>query len=189
MESATVERSATEAATGAKTLADLFPAAARKHGSKRAVVFKDDAGNWVSKTYTEVGEIVRKLSLGLMDLGIEKGDKVAILSNTRPEWTYFDFAALSAGATVVPIYQTNSAEECQYVLENSDAVAVVVEDDEQMEKIRQVRDRCPQLRHVIRMTGRSGDTISFEATNNAVKPGAIEHQSDFDARDRTVRKN
>ena len=75
-----------------------------------------------------------------MDLGIEKGDKVAILANTRPEWTYFDFAALTAGATVVPIYQTNSPEECQYVLENSDAKAVVVEDDEQLEKIRTVRD-------------------------------------------------
>ena len=124
MESATVEKPATEAATGSATLADLFPAAARKHGPKRAVLYKDDSGQWVSKTYTEVGEIVRKLSLGLIDLGIEKGDKVAILSNTRPEWTYFDFAALSAGATVVPIYQTNSPEECQYVLENSDAVAV-----------------------------------------------------------------
>ena len=162
MESATVERSATEAATGASTLADLFPAAASKHGTKRAVIYKDDSGQWVSKTYIEVGEIVRKLSLGLMDLGIEKGDKVAILSNTRPEWTYFDFAALSAGATVVPIYQTNSPEECQYVLENSDAVAVIVEDDEQLEKIRQVRDRCPKLEHVVRMTGKSNDSISFE---------------------------
>ena len=64
-----------------------------------------------------------------------------------------DFAALSAGATVVPIYQTNSPEECQYVLENSDAKVVVVEDDEQMEKIRAVRDRLPLLEHVIRMTG------------------------------------
>ena len=115
----------------------------------------------VSKTYAEVGEIVRKLSLGLIDLGIEKGDKVAILSNTRPEWTYFDFAALSAGATVVPIYQTNSPEECQYVLENSDAVAVIVEDDEQAEKIRQVREQCPKLEHVIRMTGQSGAAITM----------------------------
>ena len=162
MESATVEKPATDAATGSATLADLFPAAARKHGAKRAVVYKDDSGHWVSKTYTEVGEIVRKLSLGLIDLGIEKGDKVAILANTRPEWTYFDFAALSAGATVVPIYQTNSPEECQYVLENSDAVAVICEDDEQLEKVRQVRDRCPRLEHVIRMTGSSRDAISFE---------------------------
>ncbi|MQA76338.1 MAG: AMP-binding protein [Solirubrobacterales bacterium] len=162
MESATADRSAAEAATASKTLADLFPEAIRKHGPKRAVLYKDDSGGgWVSATYAEVGEIVRRLSLGLIKLGIEKGDKVAILSNTRPEWTYFDFAALSAGATVVPIYQTNSAEECQYVLENSDAVAVVVEDSEQLEKVREVRDRCPKLEHVIRMTGQSGDTISL----------------------------
>ena len=68
--------------------------------------------------------------------GSQKGDRVSILGNTRPEWTYFDFAALSIGATVVPIYQTNSPEECRYVLENSDAKVVVVEDDEQLEKIR-----------------------------------------------------
>jgi long-chain acyl-CoA synthetase len=179
METGTVERPATDTATGAKTLADLFPAAARKHGSKRAVLYKGDEGEWVSKTYTEVGEIVRKLSLGLIDLGIEKGDKVAILSNTRPEWTYFDFAALSAGATVVPIYQTNSPEECQYVLENSDAVAVVVEDDEQLEKIRRVRDRCPKLEHVIRMTGKSGDAISF---TDLSERGASGSEADWEQR-------
>ncbi len=183
MESATAERPATEAATGSGTLADLLPAAARKHGPKRAVLYKDDDGQWVSKTYTEVGEIVRKLSLGLIELGIEKGDKVAILSNTRPEWTYFDFAALSAGATVVPIYQTNSPEECQYVLENSDAVAVVVEDDEQLEKIREVRDRCPRLEHVIRITGTSDDTISLADLSER---GAGGSEADWEARWSTV---
>ena len=165
METATVDesREATEAATGSKTVADLFPLAIRKHGPKRAVISRDEAtGEWVEKTYAEVGEIVRALSLGLMDLGIEKGDKVAILANTRPEWTYFDFAALSAGATVVPIYQTNSPEECQYVLENSDACAVIVEDEEQLEKVRAVRDSLPKLEHVIRMTGSSDDATSME---------------------------
>jgi long-chain acyl-CoA synthetase len=179
MESATVEKPATQAATGSKTLADLFPAAVEKHGPNRAVLYKDDAGEWVSRTYAEVGEIVRKLSLGLIELGIEKGDKVAILSNTRPEWTYADFAALSAGATVVPIYQTNSPEECQYVLENSDAVAVVVEDDEQLEKIRQVRDRCPKLEHVIRMTGSSGDAITID---ELCERGAQGSDADWEAR-------
>ena len=110
---------------------------------------------------------MRKLSLGLIDLGIEKGDKVAILSNTGREWTYFDFAALAAGATVVPIYQTNSPEECQYVLENSDALVVIVEDDEQLEKIRQVLDRCPKLEHVIRMTGTSRDAICSRTSPSA----------------------
>jgi long-chain acyl-CoA synthetase len=120
----------------------------------------DGASSWAEKSYTEVGEIVMGLSLGLMDLGIEKGDKVSILANTRPEWTYFDFAALTAGATVVPIYQTNSPDECQYVLENSDAKAVIVEDAEQLAKVREVRDRCPALEHVVLMTGEADDAIS-----------------------------
>src|SRR5689334_12579428 len=138
---------------GSRTTADLLPLAARKHGSRRAILYKDDSGQWVSKSFAEVGDIVRSLSLGLIDLGIAPGDKVAILANTRPEWTYHDFAALSAGAVVVPIYQTNSPDECQYVLENSDAKAVIVEDDEQLAKVREVRDRCPKLEHVILMVG------------------------------------
>jgi long-chain acyl-CoA synthetase len=160
METATVSAPAT--GTRSITIADLLPVAVEQHGPKRAVMYKDESGTWTSKTFTEVGEIVRKLALGLMDLGIDKGDKLSILANTRPEWSYFDFAALTAGATVVPIYQTNSAEECQYVLENSDAKAVIVEDSAQLEKVRAVRDRCPKLAHVVRMTGRSEDAISME---------------------------
>ncbi|MGZ5388049.1 MAG: AMP-dependent synthetase/ligase [Solirubrobacterales bacterium] len=148
--------------TGAKTIADLLPLAARKYAAKKAVTHKDASGQWVSKSFGEVGEIVQRLALGLMDLGIEKGDKVSILANTRPEWTYFDFAALTAGATVVPIYQTNSPDECRYVLENSDAKAVIVEDDAQLEKIREVRDRLPKLEHVIRIEGTSEDAISMD---------------------------
>ena len=162
MESATLDRSevAVSDGVGSNTLADLLPRSVGAYGSQRAVLYKDDDGGWSSKTYDEVGEIVRGLALGLMGLGIEKGDKVSILANTRPEWTYFDFAALTAGATVVPIYQTNSPEECEYVLENSDAVAVIVEDDEQLEKIRAIRDNLPRLKHVIRMTGTGGGALS-----------------------------
>jgi long-chain acyl-CoA synthetase len=147
--------------TRSDTLADLLPRAAQLYGSAPAIQFKDGE-EWVKRSFTEVEETVRKLALGLVDLGVGRGDKVSILANTRPEWTYFDFAALSVGATVVPIYQTNSPEECQYVLENSDAKVVVVEDDEQLEKIRAVRGQLPLLEHVVRMTGSSDDTISFE---------------------------
>ncbi|MDQ3729803.1 MAG: long-chain fatty acid--CoA ligase [Actinomycetota bacterium] len=160
MESATA--SPTSTGVGSKTIADLLPKSVAKYGPGRAVMFKDDSGRWATRSYDEVGEIVKDLSLGMIALGIEKGDKVAILGNTRPEWTYFDFAALTAGATVVPIYQTNSPEECEYVLENSDARAVIVEDEEQLEKIRAIRNRCPQLEHVIRMTGKGGGAISFD---------------------------
>jgi len=160
METATVQAGPATGVTSS-TVADLLPIAAREHGGRRAVMYKPDgASNWAEKSYTEVGEIVMGLSLGLMDLGIEKGDKVSILANTRPEWTYFDFAALTAGATVVPIYQTNSPDECQYVLENSDAKAVIVEDAEQLAKVREVRDRCPALEHVVLMTGEADDAIS-----------------------------
>jgi long-chain acyl-CoA synthetase len=164
MEIATVTQSgsAAESSTNSKTCADLMPLAAQRHADLSAVTYKDESGRWVSKTYREVGEIVRQLALGLIELGIEKGDKVSILANTRPEWTYFDFAALSVGATVVPIYQTNSPEECQYVIENSDAKGVIVEDDEQLAKIDEIRDRVPKLEQVIRMEGSGGNAISMD---------------------------
>jgi long-chain acyl-CoA synthetase len=147
--------------TKSKTLADLLPLAAQVYGDAPAVRFKED-GKWVDRSFREVLEIVRPLALGLTELGIEKGDRVSILGNTRPEWTYFDFAALSIGATVVPIYQTNSPDECRYVLENSDSKVVVVEDDEQLEKVREVRGKLPALEQIVLMTGSSDDTISAE---------------------------
>jgi long-chain acyl-CoA synthetase len=166
-----------ERGTKSRTLADLLPRSAEMYGAAEALRFKEGDA-WVSRSFAEVGETVRALSLGLIELGVGKGDKVSILANTRPEWTYADFAALSAGATVVPIYQTNSPEECQYVLENSDAKVVIVEDDEQMEKIRRVRDRLPLLEHVIRMTGTSDDAISFtELEARGARRGASEWEA------------
>lgn len=142
-------------------MADLLPRAVEAFSDRPAVKHKDASGAWVDLTFTEVGERVRALSLGLMDLGVEKGEKVSILANTRLEWTLFDFAALTAGATVVPIYQTNSSDECHYVLENSDAKVVVVEDESQLAKVRAVRDRLPMLQHVILIDGEAEDAISM----------------------------
>ena len=101
-----------------------------------------------------------------MDLGIEPGDKISILAHTRPEWTQACFGILTAGGTLVTIYQTNSPEECQYVLEHSDSRAVFAEDAEQLAKIREVEDRCPELQHVIVMDPGDadiGDALSLEA--------------------------
>jgi long-chain acyl-CoA synthetase len=184
METATVAAagSAAESSTQSKTVADLAPLAAERHADLPAVTYKDEAGQWVSKTYGEVGDIVRRLALGLIELGIEKGDKVSILANTRPEWTYFDFAALSVGATVVPIYQTNSPAECQYVLENSDAKAVIVEDDEQLAKIDAIRDRAPKLEHVIRMEG-TGGAISMD---ELIEAGSGRSDSEWEQRWQSV---
>jgi long-chain acyl-CoA synthetase len=163
----------------------LLPLSAQRYGSAPAISFKQD-DEWVTRSFDQVLETVRSLSLGLIDLGVVKGDKVSILANTRPEWTYFDFAALSAGAVVVPIYQTNSPEECQYVLENSDAKVVVVEDDEQLEKIRAVRDKLPLLEHVVRMTGSSADAISIE---DLAARGAARDAAEWEQRWRSVTKD
>ncbi len=161
MEAAITPAAGAERGTGSATVADLLPRAVEKYGSAPAIKFKDGSGTWVTRSFEDVGATVRRLSLGLIDLGIERGDKVSILANTRPEWTYADFAALTAGATVVPIYQTNSPEECQYVLENSDAKAVIVEDAEQLAKIDAVRSQLPKLEHVIIMEGEAEGAISF----------------------------
>ena len=73
-------------------------------------------------------------------------------SRTRvPEWTEACFGILTAGGTLVTIYQTNSPEECQYVLEHSDSRAIFAEDAEQLAKVREVEDKCPELEHVIVM--------------------------------------
>src|SRR6476646_417785 len=168
--------------TKSETLADLLPRSAQMYGPAPAVRFKNGE-QWETRSFAEVGETVQALSLGLIDLGVGPGDKVSILANTRPEWTYADFAALSAGATVVPIYQTNSPEECQYVLENSDAKVVIVEDLEQLGKIREVRERCPKLEHVVLMTGSAEDAISMEELSER---GAARSASDWEERWRSI---
>jgi long-chain acyl-CoA synthetase len=164
--------------THSKTLADLLPRSAEAYGEMPAVRYKDGE-QWVDRSFNQAVEIVRPLALGLTTLGVEKGDRVSILGNTRPEWTYFDFAALSIGATVVPIYQTNSPEECRYVLDNSDAKVVVVEDAEQLQKVREVRSQLPKLEHVVLMTGSADDAISSEelaSKGSAVDAGLWEQR-------------
>jgi long-chain acyl-CoA synthetase len=112
-------------------------------------------------TYPALAMAVREIAAGLIGLGIDAGDRVAILAGTRPEWTLADAGSLCAGATVVPIYQTNSPEECEYVLAHAGVRAVFCEDLAQLAKITAVRAGCPALEHVILIEGSSPDTISL----------------------------
>jgi long-chain acyl-CoA synthetase len=133
------------------TLAGMALDATSRHAGP-AARFKD-GGGWQTVSYREMGAIVREIAKGLVALGIEPGDRVAILSNTRPEWTYADLGILCAGAVVVPVYQTNSPEECHYVLEHSGARLVFCEDEGQLAKIAEIRGDLPQLEHVVAFTG------------------------------------
>jgi long-chain acyl-CoA synthetase len=143
-----MEASTAASATRSLTIADVLPRAVAEHPDHPAVRFKRE-GAWQDVTYAQVGEIVQEIGLGLIDLGVEPGERVCILANTRPEWSYADLAATEVGAVVVPIYQTNSAEECLWVISDSEACAIVCEDAEQLAKIAAVRDRLPGLRTVI----------------------------------------
>ncbi len=100
-------------------------------------------------TYPELGESSTEIAQGLISLGIEPGDRVAILGLTSAQWTLADCGSLCAGAVVTPIYHTNSPEECAYVLDHSEARLVFCDDASQAAKIAEVRDRCPALEHVV----------------------------------------
>lgn len=157
-----------------RTLADLLPKAAEKNGPAGAFLFRNEAGDWEEVTFDQVVADVQALALGFLEIGIRPGDKVAILGNTRPEWTLFDFAAMSTGATVVPIYQTNSPAECQYVLEHSESRAVVVENEDQLAKIMAVRDSLPALEHIVIMIGEAEPAISLDELRRKGESGTAE---------------
>jgi long-chain acyl-CoA synthetase len=147
---ATATASSAVIGSGSRTIADLIPAAAAKYGEHAAIRYKRE-GEWRDVTYSELAVIVQEIALGLIDVGIAAGERVCILGNTRPEWSYADLAATSAGTVVVPIYQTNSPEECLWVISDSGACAIVCEDESQLQKILAIRDRVPDLRTVIVM--------------------------------------
>jgi long-chain acyl-CoA synthetase len=171
---------AAEASTGSKTMADLLRLAAEQYAAQTAIKHKV-GDEWREVSYAELGEAVREIALGLVDLGIQKGERVSILSHTRPEWTYANFGILSSGAASVSIYQTNSAEECHYVLDHSESRAVFVEDAEQLAKVRQVESELPHLEHivVIEPAGDIGDAISLDELRER---GRSHDATEFDER-------
>jgi long-chain acyl-CoA synthetase len=134
--------------TGSVTIADIVSLAAERYGERPAARFKRD-GEWRDVSYAELGVAVSEIARGLVDLGLRAGDRVALLCMTRVEWTYADFAITSAGAVVVPVYPTNSPEECAWVAGNSESRFVVCEDASQVAKIVAVREQLPMLEAII----------------------------------------
>ncbi|HET9738628.1 MAG TPA: long-chain fatty acid--CoA ligase [Solirubrobacteraceae bacterium] len=140
--------------TAATTLPELLLEAVERHAGTAMRVRRGDA--WQDTTFAELGAAAREVAGGLIALGVRAGDRVAILGSTRPEWTLADCGALCAGATVVPVYHTNSPEECQYVLAHSAARVLICEDAAQLAKVASVRDRLPALEHVFTMLPAEG---------------------------------
>ena len=142
----------------ASNVGALIELGAARHGDRAAVGWKAD-GEWQSRSHAQLRDTVRELAVGLVDLGVEPGERVCILANTRPEWTYLSYATWQAGAVVVPIYPTNSPEECEWVAGNSEASVIVCENEAQLDKIRAVRDRLPALRKLVVIDGTADDAV------------------------------
>ncbi|MEU1016851.1 long-chain fatty acid--CoA ligase [Streptomyces sp. NPDC005898] len=136
-----------------QTLALLTEWAADRHGEGPALRFRR-GGAWADLSYVELRERVRRTGRALIALGVRPDDRVAILAETRPEWTYAHFGALATGAVVVPVYPTAGGEETAWVVRDSGAGTVLCENPAQAAKIDRLRaeGRLPGVRHVVLLT-------------------------------------
>jgi long-chain acyl-CoA synthetase len=157
----------------ASTVALLPASAADRFGSSVAARYKLD-GDWRELTYSEVAVAIGEIAAGLIELGVRPGDRVGILADTRVEWSLTSYAISSAGAVVVPIYPTSSAQECRWVLSDSGARMVVCEDESQLRKIKEVRSELPELEQVIGIQPDGGDPTLDELRARGRERGATE---------------
>jgi long-chain acyl-CoA synthetase len=132
----------------AETLAQVLLETVQKYPKPDFMLSKRE-GQYRPISTDEFGRWVKDFSLGLRDLGLGKGDKVIILSENRPEWVMADFANLCLGAITVPIYCTLVPEQIKYIIDDSDAKAVVVSNEEQWKKIEAIRPNLVKVRHFI----------------------------------------
>ena len=106
-------------------------------------------GIWQRVSWDALGRIAREVGMGLVALGYAPGEVVSMLSNTNREWVYADLGALRAAGVVNGIYPTDAPSQVEYLLADSASVFVFVEDDEQLDKVLEVRERLPALRKII----------------------------------------
>ncbi|MEU7137187.1 long-chain fatty acid--CoA ligase [Streptomyces sp. NPDC046261] len=144
------------------TLAQFIEWAAERYGDLPALRHRPRAGDgpgdgWTETGYDRLREIVRTVGRGLLTLGVRPDDRVAILSETRPEWTHAHFAVLAAGAVVVPVYPTASEGELAWVLGDSGVSVVICENAAQAARVEAVRAKLPQLRQVVLIDGDGSD--------------------------------
>ena len=147
--------------TGAKTLATMVGDAAERYGDAPALRYKD-GDEWRDISYEELRGAAREIAGGLIDVGVEAKQRVAIFSETRPEWTLADLGAILAGAVVVPIYQTSSEEEAEHVLKDSESRVVFCEDEDKLETARRAADGLDHVEHYVLFEGSADGAISLD---------------------------
>ena len=164
-----------------ETIAALWHSAVAEPRSFPAYLARD-GGSWREVSWSEAGEAVDEIAAGFLALGIEKGDRVAIIGRTRLEWTFCDYALALIGAISVPVYPTGSALECAYILGNAGARAVVCEDADQYAKVAPIRAELEALDHIVSMEGEPGSAVSLEALRALGRERARNHPGEIAAR-------
>jgi long-subunit acyl-CoA synthetase (AMP-forming) len=140
------------------TVMEVFEKTANKHADRPALKVKRD-GKWVTTTWGEYRKQVRTAAKALIELGLEPGKGVAIIGFNCPEWAVVDLAAIYAGGRPAGIYTTNSPEQCRYIAEHAEAQVVVVENEAQLAKFLEVRDRLPELKAIVMFYGDHDDPM------------------------------
>ncbi len=147
-------------------LFDILPHQLNHHAKTDALCHKVN-GTWKKYSTKEVVDLVDKVSLGLIAMGVKKDDKIAIISGNRPEWNMVDMGVLQLGAQDVPMYPTISAEDYAYILNDANVIYVFVEDEELLGKVQQVADRVPSLKKIFTFNEIAGQSHWSEVTNLA----------------------
>jgi long-chain acyl-CoA synthetase len=119
------------------------------HQGYKAAFLRKVGDEWEALSYVELADRVRALALGLLDLGVERGDRVALLSENRPEWAITDLALLTLGAVNVPLYVTLPPSQVRYIVQDSGAKVLIVSNARQLAKAQEVRSQCPALEQVV----------------------------------------
>ena len=166
------------------TLISMFEDSIQHYGSKPALASKPKGGTYQDISYTEFGESVDAFSRGLNALGIQKDDRVAILSENRPEWAITDFGSLKTGAVTVPMFSTLTAAQVGYILNDSGAKVICVSTEKQLEKVNAIQDEVPTLEQVIIFDAIEGETpegvIQFDAVCELTGDGTDNTTSEDD---------
>src|SRR5580704_16977257 len=133
-----------------ESVTTLFDASVKRFNKRPAIqYFCPKSRKWLIKNWQELSSSIGKLANALKALGVKGNDRIALLSLTRPEWVISDIAIMKASCIVVPIYHSSLSDQIAYILRDAEATIILVENEEQLRKVRHIEERTGDLKRVI----------------------------------------
>lgn len=173
-----------------QTFPELLNRNVTRFGAKKAQMWKNKNGEIESLTYAQLGRVVQEITCGLMELGVEPGDRVAVMSNTRPEWVWCDYGTLCAAGITVCIYPSLSSSEMAYIMNDSGTKIIFVENQAHLDKCLEIADNVPSLEKIVVIDSEknvnSGKVISLSTLREIGNKMIIRDRFAFEQRWRSV---